>query len=272
MSRPRSSASNDDRPRLQKVLAAAGVGSRRHCEELILAGRVVVDGKAANELGVRVDPFAQQIALDGEPIRVQAKRYYLLNKPRGVLCTNSDPAGRARVIDLFPEDGPRLFTVGRLDEHSQGLLLVTNDGELANRLAHPRYQVPRTYHLQVAGRPNREAFATLKRGLRFSDGQFRVESVRRLSSRGRSTKLEIVLRHGHNREVRRLFARIGHKVMQLKRVAFGPLKLGRLGEGRYRDLKPTELDALTNFDKPRRQASRHRPGKARPPTTRKRRR
>jgi len=139
--------------RLQKVLAAAGIGSRRECEEYILAGRVTVDGQVVDQLGVKVDPAKQSIAVDGEPIRLERKVYYMLNKPPGVLCTNRDPSGRPRVIDLFPPDGPRLFTVGRLDEHSQGLLIVTNDGDLANRLAHPRYRIPRTYRVQVAGIP-----------------------------------------------------------------------------------------------------------------------
>jgi len=234
--------------RLQKVLAAAGFGSRRQCEELILAGRVTVDGRVSDDLGVRVDPRTQQIALDGEVVRPERKVYYMLNKPTGVLCTSRDPSGRTRVIDLFPKNSPRLFTVGRLDENTQGLLLVTNDGELANRLAHPRYQVPRTYHAQVAGIPNREVLGQLRQGLHFAEGRFRVQRVRRLRTKGNSAVLEMVLAEGGNREIRRLLARVGHKVMRLERVGFGTLKLGRLAPGRYRPLKPPELKALRELD------------------------
>jgi 23S rRNA pseudouridine2605 synthase len=230
--------------RLQKILAEAGFGSRRHCEEYIVSGRVTVDGAEVRELGVRVDPTSQRILVDGEPIRSERKRYFLLNKPTGYLCTNRDPAGRPRVIDLFPDSGVRLFTVGRLDESSQGLLLVTNDGQLANRLAHPRFQVPKLYHVQVAGIPSQDSLRQLRRGIRFEEGTFRVHSVRRLKTRGQSAFLEVELRHGHNREIRRLFARLGHKVMSLQRVAFGPLRLGHLPVGTYRPLKPQELSQL----------------------------
>ncbi|HID24425.1 MAG TPA: rRNA pseudouridine synthase [Planctomycetaceae bacterium] len=233
--------------RLQKVLAAAGLGSRRQCEEYILAGRVTVDGHVVDQLGATVDPERQEIEVDGEPIRPQRKVYYLLNKPPGVLCTHRDPAGRCRVIDLFPADGPRLFTVGRLDENSQGLLIVTNDGELANQLAHPRYRIPRKYRVQVAGIPTQETLNQLKRGLYFAEGKFRAQSVRRVRTRGHSAVLEIVLAGGHNREIRRLLARVGHKVMRLERIAYGPLKLGRLPVGRYRPLKKKEVEALRDL-------------------------
>jgi len=182
-----------------------------------------------------------------EPIRPQRKVYYMLNKPPGVLCTHRDPAGRCRVIDLFPPDGPRLFPVGRLDENSQGLLIVTNDGELANRLAHPRYRIPRKYRVQVAGIPTQETLNQLRRGLYFAEGKFRVQSVRRIRTRGKSAVLEIVLAGGRNREIRRLLARVGHKVMRLERVAYGPLKLGRLPVGRYRPLKKREVEALRDL-------------------------
>jgi 23S rRNA pseudouridine2605 synthase len=244
---PESDDADQGTVRLQKVLAWAGFGSRRHCEEYIKAGRVTVDGQPAYELGVCVDPRRQKIQLDGEPVNPQRKSYYLLNKPPGYLCTNRDPAGRARVIDLFPQDGPRLFTVGRLDENSQGLLLVTNDGELANRLAHPRYHIPRTYHVQVAGKPQREQLEELKRGVHFAEGKFRVKGIRRIRTQGNSTFLEIVLTEGQNREIRRMLARIGHKVLHLERVSFGPLHLGRLPLGRFRPLKTSELNLLREY-------------------------
>jgi len=231
--------------RLQKFLAAAGIDSRRHAEEYILAGRVTVDGQQVRDMGVRIDPSRQKVHLDGELLKVQPKRYYLLNKPPGYLCTHRDPAGRPRAVDLAPQTpGTRLFTVGRLDESSQGLLLVTNDGELANRLAHPRYHVPRTYRVQVVGKVTRAMLEKLKKGLYFPEGKFRVHSVRRVRTKGQSTFLDLELTEGRNREIRRMLARVGHKVIRLERIAFGPLKLGRLPTGRCRPLRPAELKAL----------------------------
>jgi len=230
--------------RLQKVLARAGLGSRRACEALILSGRVRVDGRAVSQLGTRVTPESQRIVVDGETIRTERSMHFLLNKPTGYLCTNSDPRGRPRVIDLFPANGPRLFTVGRLDENSRGLIMVTNDGELAHQLIHPRYQVPRIYRVQVAGIPTRDSLQALRDGLHFSDGFFQVHTARKLKTRGKSAFLELELRQGRNREIRRLMARIGHKVMTLERIAFGPLRLGRLKVGEHRRLRADELDSL----------------------------
>ncbi len=240
-------SSDSDSPaggiRLQRFLAATGLGSRRKCEEYIVAGRVSIDGQVVRDLGTRVDPQRQEVRVDTEVVRRDPLSYFLLNKPHGYLCTSSDPAGRPRAIDLVPS-GKRLFTVGRLDEGSEGLLLLTNDGELAHRLAHPRFQVPRTYALQVAGRPTPETFAALKEGLYFHEGRFHVRWVKRVGTKGNSTFLEVGLNHGQNREIRRLFARVGHKVMRLRRVAFGPLALGRLATGKFRPLTSTELAAV----------------------------
>lgn len=230
--------------RLQKVLAAAGVDSRRHCEELITTGRVTVDGKVMTELGAKVDPERQRVCLDGERIKPERKQYYLINKPKGFLCTNDDPSGRPRVVDLLPPQAGRLFTVGRLDENTEGLLLVTNDGEVAQRLAHPRFQVERHYRVQVAGDPAPEIFDQLKEGFYFTEGKFRVREVRRVGRQGKSTILQIVLTEGQNREVRRLFARVGHKVLNLKRIAFGPLKLADLETGEFRKLNGVEIGEL----------------------------
>lgn len=230
--------------RLQKFLAATGLGSRRHCEEYIETGRVSVDGEIVTELGARIDPETQVILVDGERARMEPRRYFLLNKPPGYLCTNQDPAGRRRVIDLFPGENQRLFTVGRLDENSEGLLLVTNDGAMAQRLAHPRYRVARTYHVQVAGHPPREKLDELRKGIRFKEGVFRVSGLKPLKKQGKSTFLELTLHEGQNREIRRMMARIGHKVMQLIRVRFGPLNLGKLKSGEYRRLSDTELKKL----------------------------
>ena len=233
--------------RLQKLLASSGLGSRRHCEQYIEEGRVTVDGETVSTLGVRVDPRRQEVRVDGEIVRAKPKRYYVLNKPQGFLCTNRDPEGRPRAVDLVPDHGEKLFTVGRLDENSQGLLLVTNDGELAERLAHPRYQVPRKYRIQVAGKPTREILAQLCRGVYFPEGRFKAQSVRRVGTKGDSTFLELVLTEGKNREVRRMLARLGHKVIHLERVGFGPLQLGRLGLGKHRPLTNSELKSLRAF-------------------------
>lgn len=230
--------------RLQKLLAMAGVDSRRHCEEYIVTGRVTVDGKTVSELGVRVDPRRQDVRLDGERVIVERKVYYVLNKPPGFLCTNRDPAGRSRAIDLFPKGEKRLFTVGRLDEDSQGLLLVTNDGEMAHRLAHPRFRVTKVYRVQVAGVPTREMLGQLKSGMQFAEGKFRVNDARLLRTKGESALVELTLTEGQNREIRRLLARLGHKVLRLERVALGPLTLGTLPLGRYRPVTPDELQGL----------------------------
>jgi 23S rRNA pseudouridine2605 synthase len=229
--------------RLNKHLAHAGLGSRRHCEELILAGRVSIDGETVRDLATRVTP-GQTVAVDGEPIRSERFVYWLVNKPRGYLCTNHDPAGRPRVIDLVPHVSQRVYTVGRLDEDSEGLLLLTNDGDLANRLMHPRYGVEKTYFVHVAGDPTRDDLEKLLKGVWLSDGFVRARSVRRRKRQGDSAWLEIVLSEGKNREIRRMLARLGHKVMRLRRIAIGSIGLGRLGVGKSRPIVAAELRAL----------------------------
>jgi len=230
--------------RLNKLLAHAGLGSRRHCEELITAGRVSVDGRAVRDLGTKVDPVQQRVAVDGRPVRLERHVYWLVNKPRGYLCTNYDPAGRPRVIDLVPHVSQRVYTVGRLDEESEGMVLLTNDGDLANRLMHPRFGVEKTYLVQVAGKPTREDLEQLLKGVWLSDGHVRARRVKRLKSQGESAWLQIVLSEGKNREVRRMLARLGHKVMRLRRTAIGPVLLGRLPPGKSRPLRRDELARL----------------------------
>ncbi|MBN1394122.1 MAG: rRNA pseudouridine synthase [Pirellulales bacterium] len=230
--------------RLQKVLAAAGLGSRRQCEELIVAGRVEVDRRVVAKLGVRVDPAKQQIRVDGVPLPSVKPVYYAVNKPPGVLCTNRDPAGRPRVVDLLPDRGVRLFTIGRLDRGSDGLILATNDGELANRLAHPRYGVAKTYRVTVAGQPTREVLAKLRKGIRLAEGIVRAERIEVKSLRKESAVLEMVLREGKNREIRRMLARLRHKVLKLTRIAVGPVRLGDLPSGESRRLTREEIKAL----------------------------
>jgi 23S rRNA pseudouridine2605 synthase len=230
--------------RLQRYLAMAGAGSRRHCEDFILTGRVTVDGKVVRELGTRIDPESQKVQLDGERVHVERRVHYLLNKPVGYLCTNRDPDGRPRVIDLFPKDRERLFTVGRLDENSQGLILVTNDGELAHLLAHPRFRVRKTYQVQVAGVPTREIVDQLTQGAYFAEGRFKAAEARMVKAMDKSALIEIVLTEGQNREIRRLLAKLGHKVQRLQRVALGPLKLGTIPPGHFRPLTSQEVREL----------------------------
>ena len=229
--------------RLNKVLAHAGVGSRRHCEDLIVAGRVTVDGVRVQELGSKVEP-GQEICVDGQPIQAEQHGYWLVNKPRGYLCTNHDPARRPLAIDLVPRVSQRVYTVGRLDEDSEGLLLLTNDGDLANRLTHPRYGVEKTYLIQVAGRPSREDQEQLLKGVYLAEGHVRARRVKRLRTQGDSTWLQVVLSEGKNREIRRMLARLGHKVMRLQRIAIGPVHLGKLKSGKARRLVPDEQAAL----------------------------
>lgn len=229
--------------RLQKVLAAAGLGSRRSCEELIVAGRVEVDRKVVTELGTKVDPRSQEIRVDGERLPDPSRVVYMLNKPVGVVTTNYDPSGRPRVVDLVPGE-KRLFAIGRLDRMSEGLILVTNDGELANRLAHPRYGVEKKYLVQVAGAPTEETLDKLRRGVSLAEGVARVRRVAIRSQHKQSSVLEMVLDEGKNREIRRMLASLGHKVHQLKRVAVGSLSLGDLLPGQWRMLTWQELQRL----------------------------
>ena len=237
----------DDTTTLRKFLAASGLDSRRKINEYLEMERVTVDGDVVTEPSTRVHPGTQRICVDGERMKLEPKRYFLLNKPKGYLCTNRDPRGRRRAVDLVTVPGLRLFTVGRLDENSEGLLLVTNDGDLANKLAHPRYQVRRKYKVQVAGVPKLETLKELREGLYFKEGRFRLHGARKLKTQGKSSFLEIEMREGQNREIRRLMARVGHKVMQLQRIEFGPLKLGRIVSGKFRPLKPPEIKALRQF-------------------------
>jgi len=232
-----------DTERLQKVLAAAGIGSRRACEELILAGRIEVDRKVVTEMGTQVNPDRQEIRVDGSPLPQRKRVYYMLNKPPGVVSTSSDPSGRQRVIDLVPSHD-RLFTVGRLDMSSEGLILVTNDGELANRLTHPRYEIEKNYIVETAGAVEPETVRQLRRGVYLAEAIVRMDQVRVKRRSQRTTSLEMVLTEGRNREIRRALARLGHKVLRLRRVALGPLRLGQLPLGAYRELSQREIRKL----------------------------
>jgi 23S rRNA pseudouridine2605 synthase len=235
--------------RLNKYLAHAGVGSRRFCETLITAGRVKIDGVPVTELGMKIDPAAHKVSVDDNPVRAEKAVYWAVNKPVGYLCTNDDPAGRPRAVDLLPHVEQRVYTVGRLDEASEGLLLMTNDGELAFHLMHPRFGIPKTYLVQVAGKPTAADLQKLLDGVWLSDGKVRAKGVRRLKPQGNSTWLRVVLTEGKNREIRRMLAQLGHKVMRLRRVAIGPVKLDKLPRGKARRVSEAELSELRQWVK-----------------------
>ncbi|MFG0261323.1 MAG: pseudouridine synthase [Novipirellula sp. JB048] len=244
---PAEATSADSGPeiRLQKLLAAAGFGSRRQCETLILEGRVEVNGEIVDRLGASFDPQKAKVYVDGVPLRAQRLVYYAVNKPVGVVTTNSDPQGRPRVIDMVPPS-ERVFPVGRLDRSSEGLILLTNDGELAQKLAHPKYQIQKVYRVTVAGKVDLKAMKQMEKGIYIAEGFVRVEGARVLKTRGKATELEVTLREGKNREIRRIFARLGHKVQQLRRIAVGPLRLGDIPVGAYRVLGRDEVKKLRN--------------------------
>jgi 23S rRNA pseudouridine2605 synthase len=187
--------------------------------------------------------------VDGQPVRAERPVYWLVNKPRGYLCTNRDPARRPLAIDLVPKVSQRVYTVGRLDEDSEGLLLLTNDGDLAHRLMHPRFGVEKTYLVQVAGSPTSEDLHKLLTGVWLSEGHVQARQVQRLKRQGESAWLRIVLNEGKNREIRRMLARLGHKVLRLRRVAIGPVQLGELKSGKTRRLSGPELAALRSVSK-----------------------
>ncbi len=257
--------------RLQRILAAAGFGSRRQCEELIETGRVHVDGKLVDKLGMVVDSETAKILVDGQTLKRQKLVYFAVNKPVGVVTTNADPQGRPRVIDLVPPN-ERVFPVGRLDLSSEGLILLTNDGELAQRLAHPKFGIQKIYRVTVAGKVDTQALRKMREGIYISDGHVRVDGARVLKAKAKATEMEITLREGKNREIRRILARLGHKVQTLRRIAIGSLRLGDLPPGAYRPLTRDEITKLQtaaitppkredSSDDPRGNAHAKRPGK-----------
>jgi 23S rRNA pseudouridine2605 synthase len=229
--------------RINKLLAASGFGSRRHVDELITEGRVEIDGTVVTQVGTKVDADKAKILVDGEPLKRHKPVYFAVHKPAGFLCTNADPEGRPRVIELVPSHA-RLFPVGRLDSSSTGLILLTNDGELAQRLAHPKHGVPKTYFVVVAGQVDKEALKRLQRGIYLAEGIARVDGATIRRVRKGCTEIDITLSEGKNREIRRVLARLGHKVVVLRRVSIASLKLGDLPEGSYRPLSEKEIAGL----------------------------
>jgi len=230
--------------RLQKVMAEAGIASRRHCEQMIREGLVKVNGKVVTKLPVLVDVQQDRIIVSGRRLKFEPKVYYLQNKPRKVVCTNYDPQGRRRAVDLLSGVKERVYPVGRLDADSKGLLILTNDGELANLLTHPRYGVVKTYVAEIDGKITGEALGKLKKGMYFAEGRASAEDVRILRRGPKRSLLEITLREGRNRQIRRMLLRLGHPVRQLTRVRIGRLTLRGLGPGKSRPLTDAEVKSL----------------------------
>ena len=231
--------------RLQKVLASAGLGSRRACEGLIAAGRVSVDGQVVTELGVRVDPRTAAIHVDGMRVQLDGSLVTLaLNKPKGVVSTMHDPDGRPSLAQYVADREERLFHVGRLDADSEGLLLLTNDGELANRLAHPSHGVAKTYLAEVEGRVKESLGQRLRSGVELEDGVVKVTGFKIVQVASHASLVEVVLQEGRNRVVRRMLEEVGHPVTRLVRTRIGPIRLGDLRPGRTRVLSQTEIGSL----------------------------
>ena len=231
--------------RLQKVLAAAGAGSRRACEQLIASGRVSVDGRVVTTLGSRVDPTRAVVRVDGQLVSVAPDRIYLaLNKPRGVLSTMSDDQGRRCVGDLVADKSQRLFHVGRLDADTEGLLLLTNDGELAHRLTHPSFGVAKVYLAEVPGPIPKDLGRRLRAGVVLEEGPVQVDRFRVVAGSGRRMQVEITIHEGRKHVVRRLLSEVGHPVQRLVRVAVGPIRLGDQRPGSVRVLSSTEVSQL----------------------------
>lgn len=230
--------------RLQKVIAQAGLASRRKAEDWIRSGRVKVNGQVVTALGVKVNPARDTIEVDGTPLRPEKLVYIMLHKPEGYVTTLRDPQGRPTVIDLLHGIPQRLFPVGRLDYNTRGLLLLTNDGALAHRLAHPSYEVVKVYQARLRGSITDEAIRRLREGVRLVDGMTAPAAVRLLSRKGGTSRIEIGIREGRNRQVRRMLAAVGFPVVELVRVRFGPLELGDLPEGKFRRLQENEVTTL----------------------------
>lgn len=230
--------------RLQKFLAEAGIASRRAGERLMSEGRIKVDGVVATELGTRVDPERQRITFDDKPVKAQRKFYLALNKPRGVLSSRTDPSGRRTVLDLLPREWSMVYPVGRLDADTEGLLLLTNDGDFCLHVTHPRYGVRKRYVATVEGRIDAHGLSALTRGVVHEGERLKAERARLLGANNTHSVVELELAEGRNREVRRLFEVLNLVVVQLQRLQIGPIKLGELPSGRWRTLSPAEVRSL----------------------------
>lgn len=230
--------------RLQKYLARAGVASRRRAEELITSGRVKINNTVVKKLGTKINPQADTVTVDNQPVKAEEKIYLLLNKPKGYITSLDDPQGRPVVTSLLKGVKQRVYPVGRLDFDSEGLLLVTNDGLLTHALTHPRYEIKKTYHAEVRGVPSREKLDRMAGGLELADGLTAPAEVHFLGQKQGRGLLEITIHEGRNRQIRRMCRHIGHPVIKLRRVRMGNLTVKDLPAGKYRELTPLELRKL----------------------------
>jgi pseudouridine synthase len=234
-----------DQIRLQKYLAQCGIASRRKAEVFIREGHITVDGIVITDMGAKIDPQRQQVLFDGRLVTAEkTKVYVLLNKPRGFVTTLSDPQGRPVVTSLVKIKDTRLFPVGRLDLDTEGALILTNDGDFAQKVQHPSYEVTKTYEAVVAGRPDMQDIQSLERGIVLEGRTTAPASVRILQSAKRTTHIQITIHEGRKRQVKMMFRAIQHPVLQLKRIAYGNLSLGNLRQGSYRTLTPKDLKKI----------------------------
>ncbi len=234
--------------RLQRILAAAGIDSRRRCEELILQGAVRVNGKIVDTMPAFADANEDNITVDGRRILKPKKVYYLLNKPKGVICTNDDPAGKRKAIDLI-DTKDRIFCAGRLDTETTGAIVLTNDSVVADRLTHPRYSLEKIYIATIKGKITNEAVDKLKRGVWLSDGKTSPLKIKVLKASERESQLEIRIRFGLNREIQRIMAKLGYKIASLKRTHIGRISVDRMSLGSYRSLTESEIKYLSSDPK-----------------------
>jgi 23S rRNA pseudouridine2605 synthase len=231
--------------RLQKILAKAGIASRRKAEELIRQGRVTVDGKVVTEMGIQVDPGKQRIEFDGKPVTIEEKKVYvLLHKPAGYVSTVHDPQGRPIVTELIRGIQERIFPVGRLDLDTEGALLLTNDGELAQKILHPSHEVNKTYIVWVKGKPGKKKIELLRKGVNLEGRKTWPAGIKILTEGSTESSFQITIHEGRKRQVRKMFEAVGHPVLRLKRVAYGKLKLGDLAPGKFRFLSRKDLQLI----------------------------
>ncbi|MDP7034535.1 MAG: pseudouridine synthase [Planctomycetota bacterium] len=238
--------------RLHKILAAAGIASRRACETYILSGRIQIDGEVVTTLGTKVDPESSEIRCDGQVVNIEPMLTFLINKPKGYVCTNAQEEKRPRVIDLFGKVRQRLYTAGRLDVDSTGLLIVTNDGSLTHRLTHPSFHVPKTYQVKCRGRIDKDILQKIRKGIWLAEGKTSPARIRLLSWNQKISRLEVTLFEGRNRQIRRMFASQGHPVLELRRTRVGHLSTRGLPQGHYRRLSALDIEKLFQKAKPKR--------------------
>ncbi len=238
--------------RINQFLASAGLGSRRSCEQLIIEARVTINGKPLTKLGLQVDPAKDRVCVDGKPVKPAGHQYYILNKPAGYVCTRQDELNRRTIYSLLPEEYSHLFTVGRLDRDSEGLIILTNDGEFSNRMTHPRYKIPKVYDVLLDSEPDPADVQKFLKGIyiKVEEGAPMKRAIAEKVFRVAQKHYEITLTQGYKRQIRQMFLAIGHPVRRLRRIRIGNLQLGNLHSGLFRSLKPFEIKALLEYKPP----------------------